>query len=192
MRKILFVVIITAFILCFSAVSSAGYDYQKDRFVLRNGIEWGMSPEDVLKLESDLYESGEKPVKFLGFDKGDVLGYQAGLYLVFKHDTLFMALYDFYDTGDPYQDLIMKRTIVNAMNNGDAEGSEMGPSQFSEFHELMTPIDDTSEYKTGWYWQYDDGTNAYCVPSGYEIWLVFENLDEAFKLSDIPYPEDLF
>lgn len=80
---------------------SIGIAEDAERFVFRNGITWGMSPEEVRNLESVKLATvgGNEDPDYSGLMTVDVAvsKYEANLGYDFKNDQLFMCSYTFQD-----------------------------------------------------------------------------------------------
>ena len=76
---------------------SIGIAEDSEKFVFRNGITWGMSPEEVQNNGAiHLIKADESNESYFVVEI-DVSKYKAVLELEFKHNQLFMIVYSFQD-----------------------------------------------------------------------------------------------
>ena len=158
MKKALAMVLILLMLFSACAESSS--------FSFRNGISWGMSPEDVLKAEGDpAHETDEDDdtlkIEIKDVDFGSI---KCDLEYAFLDDMLFMAVMEF-DTRNAqvsFNDLRVKLT----QTYGE-------PGEFSDAVKAELTEDEIAELDTITSWKLADGT---------DIWLMEDSEDQEIQI----------
>lgn len=135
-------------------------------FLFREGIQWGMSQEDVLKAEGNpKYERDvDDGIPKIEIDDVDQDGVQCDIEYAFVDDALFMATFE-YDTEDvsvSYDDLL----AVLTRRYGE-------PGAFSDDVKALLSQDDLAELDAISSWALEDGTH---------IWLMNDADDRSIEI----------
>ena len=164
-------------------------------FSFRNGVFFGMSMEEVIRLEReispDVHMSTREinGVSLLYFDFVEVSNTKAPLYYAFFHDQLVLMNYDFYRYGE-------------ASNESDyaylteALSAVYGEKNSADNHEILTVMDwivpdvyTLDSFQQSWVWRADGVTvfQMYYQKDTFAILYVNPALDDSF----FQHPEPL-
>lgn len=99
---------------------STGVAEDSEKFVFRNGITWGMSPEEVQECEEALLFPTEDSKDHYVSPGVYVSKYKAVLTLQFKNEQLFMIVYSFQDDSKQTYEVIDYLYEALSLKYGDS------------------------------------------------------------------------
>lgn len=114
--------IIVLMILACVLFISTGIAEDSEKFVFRNGITWGMSPEEVQACEDETLLSADTPDTTLYIPEVDVSQYVARLHYYFKKNQLYMC--EYYFTKYLRETVTVKDYLTGALNSKYANGEQ--------------------------------------------------------------------
>jgi hypothetical protein len=168
-----------AIILCFGLLAGipvfAAAEIDDDGFVFRNGIRWGMSPEEVEKaMEEPVNYAPDGDSEILRVPFPAVSNFKADmLYLVFESSSLYAAFYEF-DYENP--SLYLKRALSSLYGESerDAEVTAEFAAVLAESPAIVPAGDSVVSLGQ---WMTEDNTHILLAAVG-DIWMLgYYNLD---------------
>ena len=160
MKRFLSAIICIVLILGIYVPATAAED--KDGFVLRNGIRWGMSKDEVIaslnadEVVQDWDMNDKDAIAIPGLTVASISS--LGLVCAFEENKLCLAMYDFEDT-QPLQHLRWALCAVYGDPSDDLEEKSYHELYFwGMIYETLEVIESVSEFELFDWWKLLDGT----------------------------------